>query len=82
MYNLIIPLARVRLSKHYTAKTTTMYRSLRIKGNGIYITKIFRPDTEITGNNRLQPIDTLTESPDTYGVESPDTYRVCAKDAD
>ena len=53
MCNLLTPLACVRLSKHYTAKTTTMYRSLCIKGNGIYITKIFRPDTEINGNNRL-----------------------------
>jgi len=35
MYNLLTPLAHVRLSKHYTAKTTTAYRSLRIQGNGI-----------------------------------------------
>jgi len=52
-----------------------MYRSLRDPTN------IFRPDTEINGNNRLKTIDTLTESPDTYRVESPDTYCVCAKDA-
>ena len=26
MYNLLSPLALVRLSKHYTTKTTTMYR--------------------------------------------------------
>ena len=38
-------------------------------------------DTQINGNNRLQPIDTLTEAPDTYRVRSPDTYHVCAKDA-
>ena len=31
MYNLLTPLARVRLSEHYT----TMYRSLRIEENGI-----------------------------------------------
>jgi len=31
MYNLLTPMARVRLSKHYTTK----YRSLRIEGNGI-----------------------------------------------
>ena len=31
MYNLLSPLARVRLSEHYT----TMYRSLRIEENGI-----------------------------------------------
>jgi len=35
MYNLLTPLARVCLSKHCTTKTTTMYRSLRIQGNGI-----------------------------------------------
>ena len=42
---------------------------------------MFGPDTEINANNRAQPIDTLTESPDIYRVESPDTYRVRAKDA-
>jgi len=31
MYNLLTPLAHVRLSKHYTI----MYRSLCIEGNGI-----------------------------------------------
>ena len=35
MSTLLTPLARVRLSKQYTTKTTTMYRSLRIEGNGI-----------------------------------------------
>ena len=35
MYNLLAPLARVRLSKHDTTKTTTMYRSLRIEENVI-----------------------------------------------
>jgi len=34
MYNLLSPLARVRLSKHYTTKTTTMYRWLRSRGTG------------------------------------------------
>jgi len=36
MYNLLSPLAHVRLSKHYTTKTITLYRSLRIEENGIY----------------------------------------------
>ena len=36
--NLLTPLAHVRLSKHQTTKTTTMYRSLRIERNGIYPT--------------------------------------------
>jgi len=36
-----------RLSKHYTTKTTTMYISLHIQTN------IFRPNTEINGDNRL-----------------------------
>ena len=35
MFILLTPLACVRLSKHYTLKTTTMYRSLGIEGNGI-----------------------------------------------
>jgi len=35
MYNLLTPLAWVWLSNHYTTKTTTMYRSLCIQGNGI-----------------------------------------------
>jgi len=35
MYNLLTPLACVRLSKHYTTKTSTMYRSLLTQGNGI-----------------------------------------------
>jgi len=41
MYNLLTPLARVRLSKHYT----TMYRSLRIEGNGMqptYLDQIWK----------------------------------------
>jgi len=35
MFNIQTPLAYVRLSKHYTTKTTTMYRSLHIQGNWI-----------------------------------------------
>jgi len=35
MYNLLTPLARVRLLKHYTTKTITVYRSLCIQGNVI-----------------------------------------------
>jgi len=45
MYNLLIPLACVRLSKHYTTKTTIMYRSMRIQEQDL--TNIFRPDMEI-----------------------------------
>jgi len=33
IYNLLTRLARVCLSKHYTIKTTAMYRSLLIEGN-------------------------------------------------
>ena len=40
--NLLTPLAHVRLSKHQTTKTTTMYRSLRIERNGIYPTYLDR----------------------------------------
>jgi len=35
VWSCITPHALVRLSKHYTTKTTTMYRSLHIEENGI-----------------------------------------------
>ena len=43
--------------KKYTTKTTTMYR---YPGEWD-LTNIFRPNTEINRNSRLQPIDTLME---------------------
>ena len=45
------------------------------------LTNIFKPNTEINGNNRLKSINILTETPDTNRVESPDTNGVCANDA-
>ena len=65
MHNVLTPLTRVSLSKHYTTKTTTKYLLLYII---VYprerdITNIFIPNTEIKGNNRLYPIYTLTETP-------------------
>jgi len=53
MYNLRTPLAHIGLSKHYTTKTTTMYRSLYIDQGERELNNIFRPDTEINGNNWL-----------------------------
>ena len=73
MYNLLTPLARVRLTKHYTTKTKRYVQIIVYPGERD-LTNIFRPNTKINRNNRLWPIYTNQ-------VESPDVYRVHAQDA-
>jgi len=49
MYNLLHPLARVRLSKHYTTKPISMYRLLRIQGKLRNLTDIYCVRTKDAG---------------------------------
>jgi len=50
MSNLVTPLARFHLSKHYTTKTTIIYRSL-LYPQERDLTNLFKPNTEITAFN-------------------------------